>query len=143
MPARFEIKGRDEFLARLRQMPGDFRAEGKHMVEARANGATSTIRALYSDHRVTGNLAQHVKVEIEESNAGIIATVKSTAKHSFIFERGTNVRKNKKGANRGAMWGKTPKPAILFIPTLIRARELLTNDLMGLLQRAGLVVRRV
>lgn len=142
MPVRFEIIGRDEFLAELRQMPENFHAEGKHMVEARANGAAATIKSAYSDHKVTGNLAAHVKVEIEESTAGIIANVKSTARHAFIFEHGTRPRRTKKGKSTGAMWGKTPKPNI-YVPTIVRARKLLTDDLMGLLQRAGLVVRRV
>lgn len=142
MPARFEIKGRDQFLADLRALPETLHAEGKHMVEGSANGAGATIKAGYSDHRVTGNLAAHVKVEIEEFKAAIIAEVKSTAPHAFIFEHGTRVRKTKKNANRGAMWTRKPKPNI-FVPAMVRARTLLTNDLIGLLERAGLVVRRV
>lgn len=138
MPSRFEIKGRDEFLQALRELPEQLRAEGINLVKGRANGAQVNIKTAYLEHKVTGNLAAHVKVDIEESAVGIVANVKSTAKHAFIFEHGTMVRKNKKGANRGSM------PAgNIYIPAMVRARRLLTDDLMGLLERAGLVVRRV
>jgi hypothetical protein len=128
----------DDFLSQLRKLPDELKAEGAHMVEARANGAHATIKGEYGAHKHSGNLMDHTSVEIEESSGGSVAVVKATAKHAFIFENGTQIRKNKKGANRGAM------PAgNVFIPAMIRARRLLTEDLVGLLERAGLVVRRV
>lgn len=127
-----------DFAAALRNLPDELRSEANHMVEARANGAHATIKADYGAHRDSGNLQDHTSLDIEESQFGTIATLKSTAKHAFIFENGTQIRKNKKGANRGAM------PAgNVFIPAMVRARRLLTEDLVDLLQRAGLVVRRV
>lgn len=137
MSARFEIHGRDEFLKALRELPQHLKAEAGHMIEARANGAHATIRAEYGSHKETGNLLEHTSVEMRESEFGVIAEVKSTARHAFLFENGTQIRQNKAGANRGSM-----PPGNVFIPTLQRARLLLTNDLVGLLQRAGLAVRR-
>ncbi len=137
MSVTFTIN-RDDFLTALRQLPEELRGEGGHMVEARANGAHATIKAEYGAHKHSGNLVDHTSMELTESEFGVIAEVKSTARHSFIFENGTQIRKNNNGANRGAM------PAgNIFIPTMQRARRLLTEDLVDLLQRAGLVVRRV
>lgn len=138
MSAKLTFPGRDEFMKALRDLPDDLKSEAGHMVEARANGAHATIKSEYGIHKHSGNLQDHVSMEFQESQFGVIAQVKSSARHSFIFENGTQIRKNTHGANRGSM------PAgNVFIPAMQRARRLLTDDLIGLLQRAGLVVRNV
>ena len=67
---------------------------------------------------------------------GAALIVKSTAKHAYIFENGTQVRKNAKGANRGAM-----PPGRVFVPTVIRKRKQMLQELKYLLVQAGLDVR--
>lgn len=138
MASSFEIRGRDEFLQALRSLPDEMREEGAQMVEARAREANGTITAEYEAARESGNLVNHQKIEIEHTPAGTIARIKNTAKHAHIYENGTQIRKTKAGANRGSM-----PPAHVFIPNVIRSRRSLTEDLVGLLQRAGFAVRRV
>lgn len=138
MSVKLTFTGRAEFLQALRDLPEHLRAEGGHLVEARANGAHVDIKAGYVNHKHSGNLLDHVTSEPHETAFGVIWEIKSTARHAFIFENGTQIRKTAKGANRGSM-----PPGHVFIPAMQRARRLLTNDLIGLLERAGLEVRRV
>ncbi|HEX7770342.1 MAG TPA: hypothetical protein VF422_09995 [Dokdonella sp.] len=128
----------DDFIRDLRRLPDNLSSEGGDMVVAQGTAAKEDIQGLYAAASVTGNLEKHVSLSVVKSQFGVIAEVKSTARHAFIYENGTQIRKNKAGKNLGAM-----PPAHVFIPRMQRARRLLTEDLTGLLERAGLVVRRV
>lgn len=122
-----------EFRALMRAMPEELREEGAEIVIAHAERSARSIIEQYPDH--TGNLKSHVKTEIQRGAFGIRVTVKSTAKHAFIFEEGTKVRHNKHGANRGFM-----PAADIFIPVSIQKRHAMQDDLMALMQRKGLEV---
>jgi hypothetical protein len=127
--------GMDEFKAALRKLPKELSDDGGDIVVDHATEAGSDIRAQYEASAVSGNLAAHVKVDVQQTAAGARALVKSTAKHAVIYENGTQVRKNAAGKNLGAM-----PPAHVFVPTVIRARRAMTAKLIDLLERAGLEV---
>lgn len=122
-----------EMRAEFRRMPEELRAEGEAIVIARGEQAMDSIVAQYPEH--TGNLKSHVKREIERSTFGVRVTVRSTARHGFIFEEGTKVRHTKSGASRGFM-----PAADIFVPVSIRKRDEMHADLMALVASKGLEV---
>ncbi len=128
-------EGMDEFRAALRQLPPELSQQGGDIVIEHAQTAGSDIRAAYEASAVTGNLAKHLKVEVLSREFGAAVVVKSTAKHAVIFENGTQIRKTKTGANRGAM-----PPAHVFVPTVIRERHAMVDDLKALMESKGLEV---
>jgi hypothetical protein len=140
------LQGIEEFREALRNLPAELAGEAGHLALAAANSAAVSIRAAYGQHRVTGNLQEHVIVEPPVTIGGTVAgaRVRSTARHAYLFEYGTQARHyvtKKKGVvhRTGKMWGKTP-PVHIFIPTAIRVRRRMTEDLIDLLRRHGLLV---
>lgn len=134
-----ELRGLAELYAALRRLPEELRERGGQIVTENADEAADEIRAGYTAHKHTGNLADHVKVvKVDGASGkyGAAAIVKSTAKHAYIFENGTQVRKNAKGANRGAM-----PPGHVFVPIVIRKRRQMYQELQYLLVQAGLDVK--
>jgi hypothetical protein len=123
-----------EFKAALRNLPDELSGEGGDIVLRRADEAAQDIRSAYPE--VTGNLKSHVVIKVIPSPAGASAVVKSTAKHAFLYENGSQARHTDIGANRGAM-----PPAHIFIPMMVRKRLAMVGDLTALLKRAGLEVR--
>lgn len=133
---RLTYDGLNEFVADLIQLPKELSGEGGDIVISRATEAGDDIRAEYAASAVTGNLAEHVKVTVKEKNEfGAIAEVKSTARHAYIYENGTQIRKTKDGKNLGAM-----PPANIFVPTVIRKRRAMVDDLKDLMRDKGLEV---
>lgn len=132
---RFEFDGMEAFKAALRQLPEELSQEGGDIVVARGEAAGSDIRAHYQAAAVTGNLAKGVRVQLVSRTAGAEVVVKSRAPHAFIYEHGTQVRRTANGKNLGSM-----PPAHVFVPTMIRARREMTDDLIDLMERNGLEV---
>jgi hypothetical protein len=133
-------RGMSELKAALHNLPHHLRGEAANLVTATANSAALEIRTNYGGpHRHTGNLQDHVRVEIERTSFGVRARVQSTARHAILFERGTAPRQRRQGASTGAMWTKTPRPPG-FIAPMQRHRRRLEAGLRALLQRAGLLV---
>lgn len=132
---RFEFDGMEEFRAWLRDLPEHLRDDGAVLVESRGDEAFDTIHAKYTAHKHSGNLANHLRQEVESSKFGVSVLIRSTAKHGAIFENGTQIRKTKSGANRGAM-----PAANIFIPTMQSKRRLLFEDLINLLRSNDLEV---
>lgn len=127
--------GMAAFSAALRALPDELSGEGGDIVVSHATTAGDDIRAHYEASAVSGNLAKHVKVEVVSRAHGAVAVVKSTAKHGIIYENGTQIRKTKDGINRGAM-----PPANVFVPTVIRERRAMVEDLKDLMRTKGLEV---
>jgi hypothetical protein len=126
--------GLAELRAQLRSLPRELAGEASDIVTGAADGAKSDIVAAYPER--TGNLRDHVIVS--KAPAGIYgagAVVKSTAKHAWMFENGTQARHTALGANRGSM-----PPGHVFIPAVIRRRRAMYADLKALLVRHGLRV---
>lgn len=139
MSARIVWTGLDELRAELRNLPADLADEASAIVVDAAEGAKTEIVAAYERHRRTGNLAAHVKVEkrdIGPYGAGVV--VKSTARHAFLFEVGTQARHTSTGANRGiSPAGGGKPPGQIFVPIAIRRRRSMYERLKALLVRHG------
>lgn len=133
---RLVFQGLDDFKRQLRQLPEELAGEAGHIVEGSGNAAAVAIRTAYGQHKHSGNLQDHVTVEHQSSGLAAKAVVKSTARHSHLFEHGSQARHTDLGWNRGAM-PATPT----FIPIVIRFRTRMYEELKGLLQRAGLHVK--
>lgn len=134
MSARLTFDGLAELKAQLRELPEALTTEGGHMVEARANSATATIKAGYPTR--TGNLRDGMDVHHSRSRFGARSVVINTDKDAQVYEHGSQARHNRFGANRGSM---PPDP--IFTRTVIRQRRALyETDLVDLLTRNGLTV---
>jgi Asp/Glu/hydantoin racemase len=140
MSARFVFTGLDGLREEMRALPDNLTGEAGHIVEGAANGAATAVRSAYGSHLVTGTLQSRVLVSTKTSNKfGVAATVKSTAPHATIFEKGTEARHyvTKNGVKH--LLGRMP-PANIFIPTIIRYRRAMFENLKDLLRRNGLQV---
>jgi len=140
--ARFRFDGMAELIAGLRQLPADLAGEAGRVVIDAAEGAAAEIREKYpigpgDDDYEGGNLKSHVKVvEKNAGQFGHVRQVRSSAKHAWIFESGTQTRQTALGYNRGFMPG-----ANIFVPTVRRYRRAMYEDLREILRNAGLDVR--
>lgn len=135
---RLVLTGFEELKQQLRNLPTHLAEEAAGIVVAHAQTAAGNIRAAYPEGP-TGNLKRGVKVDQVEvggrTNAGARARVRSTARHAFIYENGTQARHTDEGWNRGAM-----PPGNVFIPAVVRERRAMVNDLIAMVQREGLTV---
>jgi hypothetical protein len=143
---RLAIQGAAELAAAFRALPADLQGEGRQLVVAAANGAATAIRTAYGAHRRTGNLQDHVVVtELVSEVGGVLARVRSTARHATMFERGTAARHTtvhrtrSSPPGRGGYRGKMPAASI-FIPRAIEARRAMQAALVALVRRFGLTV---
>jgi len=133
---RIVFEGLEELKRALRELPAELTGESSHIVESNAIGAADTIKANYA--RVSGTLVKGVSVKTAKDQFAVGAVVKSKAPHAWMYENGTQVRHNDKGANRGRMPPAPPGRA--FIPVIIRARKRMYEQLADLLKRKGLQV---
>jgi hypothetical protein len=137
MPVRLRIDGMAEFKAALRALPTELRDAAQDVVQAHADAADGAIRAAYP-RGATGHLQAGLSEARETSAFGTRVRLKNTAKHAWIFENGTELRHTNLGANRGRMpAGK------VFIPIVIRERRAMVEDLVAIVERAGLKVHGV
>jgi len=132
----FYFTGLADLLLELKRLPEALAAEADAIVEARTKAAADEIIDRYPE--VTGNLKGGVKWSMKSSRYGSIGRVVSSAPHAFIYETGTASRQTDLGYNRGPMPG-----AKIFIPTMMRHRRALEQDLAALLRSAGLQVVEV
>jgi len=140
MSVRLVFTGLEELKASLRSLPRDLADEAGHIVEDAAERAGQAVRTGYARHRVTGNLGDHVVVERKEAGPfGAAYVVKSTARHSHLFEHGTEARHYTTINGVSHLTGKMP-PNPVFIPAVVRSRSKMYSDLRGLLLRNGLQV---
>lgn len=136
MSATLVWNGLEEHIDALRRLPAELAAEAGRLVEDAATAAAVAIRFGYGQHRYSGNLQDHVIVSTAQAGIyGAGAVVKSTAKHAWLFEHGTEERHTDLGQPRGRM-----PPGNVFIPAIVRERELLKRQLAALLERHGLTV---
>lgn len=132
---QLRISGLTELRQALLQLPPDLVAEAGAIVHAQAEEAARQITAAYATHTRTGNLANHVAVDVGGDRVSATARVKSTARHAYLFEKGTGSRAWANGKSTGRM------PAgNVFIPIAIARRRIMTAALVDLIARAGLTV---
>lgn len=136
---RFVWTGMEEFKRALRALPNDLAGEAMRVVEASANGAGVEIRSAYGEHRVTGNLQDHVEVEIQRTGLNVSAVVKATSRHAHLFEYGTETRHYVTRAGKTHVTGRMPG-FFVFVPRMIRARRQMYEKIATILERAGLRV---
>lgn len=125
--------GLDAFEAKLEHLPETLVSEADTIVTTAAKQASSEVVANYPAR--TGTLRRRVIVTMASTRHSVTAKVRSGAPHAHLFEKGTAVRHNRNGANRGAM----PKPAEsqAMIPRVIRLRKQMQQTLAAMLEREG------
>jgi hypothetical protein len=121
----------------LRDLPRDLASRAVAIVEGEADGAAAEIKAAYPEGD-TGNLRRGVRVGTAKSGPHTVRrVVRSTAQHASIFETGTQTRQTALGYNRGFMPG-----ANIFVPVVVRRRRAMFEQLVTVVEEAGLDVRR-
>lgn len=145
MSAQIIWTGVEEWRVALQNLPADLADEAGGIVVNVATLLKTEVEAAYERHHHTGNLASHVRIDrVEAGRYGAAARVRSTARHAFIFEHGTQPRRTSKGASRGISPAGGGKPTgQIFIPAAIRRRREMVNKLKDLLVRHGLIVSNV
>lgn len=134
MSVRVVLTGFEELRLALRQLPDHLVDEATGIVTARAEAAAAQVVAAYPEK--SGNLRKGVKVDqLATGRGGVARRVRSTSKHAYLYENGTQARHTDLGANRGAM-----PPAHVFVPTMIRERREMTRQLAAMVEREGLTV---
>jgi hypothetical protein len=97
--------GFDTLQAELEALPKVLVEEGNAILVASAEEARSAIDAAYASQSPggTGNLRRGLVVKPVRGRVFAGAKLSQRAPHGWLYERGTKVRKNKAGQNRGAM----------------------------------------
>jgi hypothetical protein len=140
MNATLTITGIAEMKDALARLPAELRAKATgHVIEA-AYAAQREVVAQYPigpPHKLRtnanykgGNLKKGVRVYIKEMSAfAVMAQVRSTAPHAWLWEHGRS------------RWGPIANPPQpVFIPTMIRHRRKLYQQIAEICRDAGLTV---
>lgn len=126
--------GLKELQDELRQLPEACTGEAGKLIEGTVNGVAVAIKGAYPVR--TGNLRDHLVIKPLTKHGLVVgAAVTNTAKHANIFENGTQARHTSLGANRGSM-----PPGHVFVPRIVRARRVLTEQLKEMVARHGATV---
>jgi len=143
------LHGMSELKDALRNLPVELRDDAQGIVESHADAAAAAVRAAYpvgpsrffkklAYRYPGGNLKKGVTVDkAAGSPFGTIVRVKSTAKHAWLFENGSELRHTDAGINRGRM----PAGKVM-VPIVIRERRAMYDDLAAMIEQHGLTVRR-
>jgi hypothetical protein len=130
---QLRINGLTELRAALKALPPELVREAGVIVHAQADAAAREMTAAYPVH--TGNLRSHLRVELGGDAVSATARVRNTAKHAYIFEKGTGPRSWASGKSTGSM----PAGAV-FIPIAMQRRRIMLGALIDLVERSGLHV---
>ena len=128
--------GLDELKAALKRLPAELTELAEPIITVAADNAAAEIKSAYPEGE-TGNLKRGVRVRKKSTRTGVAREVASTAPHAVIFEMGTQTRQTALGYNRGFMPG-----ANIFVPIVEKKRREMFEDLVALVEEAGLDVRR-
>ena len=136
MSMQFKWQGLLELQQQLHALPDHLREVARYIIEDTAQDAAVEIRGAYP--RKTGKLASSVTVTLRTSGPyGVVAQVRNTAPHAFIFEHGTVARHTTEGWARGVM------PAgNVFLPRIYRHRRRMYERLTQVLRDEGLAGER-
>ncbi len=134
---RFKFEGLEALKVALRTLPERLTQQAAGIVTNRAYSSAGKIVAGYPLGK-TGNLRKGVKVEpVQVSGGGVIARVRSVAKHAHLFEYGTQARHTDEGWNRGVMPAQH-----VFVPVVVRERRQMIDELVAMVVREGIQVNR-
>jgi hypothetical protein len=137
----FTFTGLDELREALRTLPAELAAEAATDVTSAAQAAEAEVRQVYEQHADSGNLAAHLFLSTSTSAFGAGALLRSTAKHAWIFENGSQARHWASGKSTGTMWGHTAQPPThAFVRAAQKYRKQMYDRLRALLERQGLQV---
>lgn len=128
-----EIRGLNELRAALKALPPQLVAEAAAVTEAAADSAALEITGRYPV--VTGNLRRGVVVERSHDRVSASSRVRSRARHSHLYERGTTARRWANGKSTGVM-----PAAHVFVPIVVARRRLMYAQLVEIVERAGFTV---
>lgn len=127
------IHGLTDLRAALLKLPPDLVREAGVIVHAQAEAAAREMAGAYPFK--SGNLRNHLRVELGGDQVSATARVRNTAKHAYIFESGTAPRRWANGKSTGVM------PAgRVFIPIAMQRRRIMLAALIDLVTRSGLHV---
>jgi hypothetical protein len=136
--ASVDIIGLDEFRLLLMALPDHLAELAGHIVQDEAEQARATIVAAYTAVRKTGNLARGVKLVAQAAGRyGAAYQVRSTARHAWLYEHGSQARHSGTHAALGAM---PPNP--ILIQTAVRRRASMYQRLSDMVEREGFTVTR-
>jgi hypothetical protein len=138
---QLRINGLDELRKALLALPPELVRESAAIVHAHAAEAERQIAAAYPV--VTGNLRDHLRVELRGDTVSASAIIRNTAvtrsgvrrPFAWIYERGTGPRRWARGKGTGMM----PKGDV-FIPIAMRRRQIMVAALIDLVERTCLHV---
>jgi bacteriophage HK97-gp10 putative tail-component len=133
--AAFRFDGLAEQLAQWQQLAHDMAREAQPSVEDAGRQAVATIRAGYPKR--TGDLRDHVTMIATQTGDRVQVVVINTSPHAAVFERGSQARHTKIGADRGSM----PANPLFTAELIRRRRELLGTPIPAVLRAFGLEVR--
>jgi hypothetical protein len=137
MASSVKLEGLEAFRRALRNLPEDLKNDAAEIVRGTADDAKGEVQRVYHEGP-TGNLRRGVTKQEEHGRFGVSAVVRSRAKHSLIYERGTQARRTRTGANRGRM-PEAPE-SDRMIPIVVKHRKRMTERLKDLVRKAGFQV---
>lgn len=137
MPVKWD--GLDELRRQLKALPADLAHEARQNVVDAAEHAADSLRQAYPPGP-TGRLRRGVKVTVKQTDAAVVATLKSTAPEAHLWEFGTQVRRTQQGWNRGAAPAHYNQGVIGIAG---RYRKTLNGQLVDLVRRNGFEVTGV
>jgi hypothetical protein len=130
---QLRIDGLAELREALKALPPELVRESSVIVHAQAEAAAREIAGAYPVH--TGNLRDHLRVDVAGDAVSATARVRNTARRAWIYEHGTGVRRWANGKSTGRM------PAgRVFIPIAMQRRRIMLAALIDLVERSGLHV---
>ena len=147
MSAEITWVGLDELKAALFRLPAELTQKAAGIVKASAEAAAAEIKAAYPEGE-TGNLRKGVRVGDRGAREPYTVrySVRSSAPHVHLYETGSQTRQTALGYHRGHMFsrfGFGPRQgANVFVPIVVRRRRAMFEDLIPLIEQAGLDVRR-
>jgi hypothetical protein len=134
MSARVWWEGLEELKAQLAALPARLVEEATAIAITNAEAAKTDIYNAYPKR--TGNLREGLSVTVAYAGPfGVDVVLRNSRRDARWFEKGTQTRQTKLGANRGAM------PAgNIFWPRFYRWRRHMWDDWAAMLEREGLTV---
>lgn len=139
MSTRFVFDGLDELKAQLRALPAELGGEAGNIIEGATNSAEQKIKAAYSRHRLTGELAEKTQATVTRTAFGAEGIVKNTSKLAHIFEKGSEVRHYVTVRGNQHVTGRMPA-AHVFAKVMPAERRRMWQQIRDLLVRHGLIV---
>lgn len=150
MSANFKIDGLNALREALQRLPDQLQADAEDSVREAAEQTASSVRAVYASRRspletytlkggvrkTRKHLADSVEVRTRGRETGAAwARVEVRAPHAKLFEFGTQNRQWENGKSTGAA---PARPTL--IPAALRERRQMVNELVAVVERAGLKV---